>query len=233
MTARSRRGIPHLFHQENASTPRREPAATFMKIGIDFDNTIVCYDDLFWTLGHERGVINESVARRKEAVRDTLRQSGRESIWTEMQGEAYGTRMADADLFDGVLEALADFRQRGWSVCVISHKTRFPFAGPSCDLHLAARNWCQSNRLLDVSKTGLDHDRLYFELTKEDKLRRIAVEKCDVFIDDLPELLRLPEFPSGVQKILFDPHATSLACPFVRMSSWKDAVDLIVRNPRS
>jgi hypothetical protein len=43
-------------------------------------------------------------------------------------------------------------------------------------------------------------------LTLEEKLKRIGLQECSVFIDDLPELLAEKAFPSNVQKILFDPH---------------------------
>ena len=36
-----------------------------MRIGIDFDNTLVCSDQLFWILAHDIGVVDESVAHQK------------------------------------------------------------------------------------------------------------------------------------------------------------------------
>lgn len=203
-----------------------------VRLGLDFDNTLVCYDRLFWQLARERGVIDESVPCCKEAIRDELRRRGWEATWTEMQGAAYGQRINEAAPFAGLREALASFRERGWSVCVISHKTRSPFAGPDCDLHAAARGWLDANGLLDEAATGLTPDRVFLELTKEDKLRRIAHERCDGFIDDLPELLLSPDFPAGVRRILFDPHRTSTPAEGLeRLHDWRDAAALIEREP--
>jgi hypothetical protein len=46
---------------------------------------------------------------------------------------------------------------------------------------------------------------VFFELTKEQKVARAAAIRCDVFIDDLPEILKLPGFPDRMRRTLFDP----------------------------
>ena len=70
-----------------------------MLVGLDFDNTIVCYDRLFHRLARERGLIPDTVPQTKCAVRDYLRSIDRENDWTEMQGVGYGPRIADAEPF--------------------------------------------------------------------------------------------------------------------------------------
>ena len=42
-------------------------------IGIDFDNTIVCYDDVFARVAVELGLVPPKVATSKTAIRDHLR----------------------------------------------------------------------------------------------------------------------------------------------------------------
>ena len=64
-----------------------------MRIGIDFDNTIVSYDALFHKVAREQGVVPPNTPANKLAVRDYLRQIGKEDLWTEMQGYVYGERM--------------------------------------------------------------------------------------------------------------------------------------------
>jgi len=75
-----------------------------MLIGIDFDNTIVCYDALFHRVCRERGLIPAEVPINKTDVRNYLRQAGREDAWTEMQGYVYGARMSEAAPYPGVLD---------------------------------------------------------------------------------------------------------------------------------
>ena len=63
-------------------------------IGIDFDNTIVCYDGVFYETAVERKMIGcDSQCRSKEQVRDYLRGIGKEDQWTLLQGYVYGTCM--------------------------------------------------------------------------------------------------------------------------------------------
>jgi len=204
-----------------------------MRIGIDLDNTLVCYDQLFWTLARERGVIDVAIPPRKEAIRDELRRRGLEAVWTALQGEAYGPRILDAAAFPGVQDALIEFRRLGWTVFVISHKTRTPIVGPDYDLHAAARSWLSAQNWLSEEaglseKPGFAIDAVFLELTKEDKLRRIVETGCDWFIDDLPELLTVPEFPPHVRRALFDPHRQAEPLPGIRaFHDWREAASLI------
>lgn len=65
-----------------------------MRLGIDFDNTIVCYDELFHRVALEQGLIPADLPVNKSEVRNHLRRVGKEPLWTEMQGSVYGARMA-------------------------------------------------------------------------------------------------------------------------------------------
>ena len=60
-------------------------------------------------------------------------------------------------------------------------------------------------------------------ITKEDKISRIFQLDCDVFIDDLPEILAMPGFPDKTQKILFDADERNLhdSLEYIIASSWK------------
>ena len=199
-----------------------------MIVGIDFDNTIVCYDRLFYEAAIEREMIPVDTLAAKTAVRDFLRTAGREEAWTELQGLVYGHEIQRAKPFDGVAAFLARCRDEHVAVNVISHRTRWPFAGAAIDMHQAARDWLVAQHWFTDTVGGLDPERVFFEETKADKLARIAAAGCDVFIDDLPELLAAPDFPGGIERLLFDPHATSLSGPcFKRVGSWQELTELL------
>jgi len=166
-------------------------------IGVDFDNTIACYDGLFHRLAGEQRLIPPDLPVSKIAVRDHLRAAGLEPRWTALQGIAYGARMADADAFPGVAEFFALCAERDIRTSIISHRTRQPIVGGPCDLHAAARAWLQA-RAYPVSG-------IWFEETREAKIVRIIEVGCTHFIDDLPEVLDHPDFPAGVTRVLFDP----------------------------
>ena len=95
-----------------------------MLVGVDFDNTIVCYDQIFYKIALEEGLIPAEVPVSKSGVRDYLRQKDRENDWTELQGYVYGTCMQDAPPFPGVVEFFTRCKEDKIKVYIISHKTR-------------------------------------------------------------------------------------------------------------
>src|SRR5262245_25183783 len=123
-----------------------------MRIGVDFDNTIVCYDEVFHRVALERGLIPPAVPVKKQAVRDHLRQIGREDDWTEMQGYVYGERMHDARPFPGALDFFRRMVVESIPVCIISHKTRHPYRGPKYDLHATAVGWLEQQGFFDPNR---------------------------------------------------------------------------------
>ena len=202
-----------------------------MLVGIDFDNTIACYDGLFHKVAVEQGLVPPEIHINKSSVRDYLRQHDREREWTELQGYVYGSRMQEATPFTGVLEFFTHCKQRGDTICIISHRTRYPFQGPSYDLHQAAYEWLASYGFFDPARIGMTSQQVYFGPTKEEKLDRIARIGCTHFIDDLPEFLAEPDFPTCVERILFDPNNNyPLEHHFNRVTSWMEIEEIIVRE---
>lgn len=198
-----------------------------MRLGIDFDNTIVSYHKVFHQVALESGLIPEDLPVTKLAVRDYLRRAGKEDVWTEMQGYVYGARMDDAEPYPGVMDFLAWARAAGLEMAIISHKTRHPFIGPKYDLHKAARQWV-IDHMNDNNGPLIKPDSVFFETTKSDKLLRIADFKCNYFIDDLPEIIDADEFPADTRGILFDPdghHKATNNCLQIR--SWTELKTLL------
>ena len=202
-------------------------------IGIDFDNTIVCYDEVFVRAAVELGLVPPEAATSKTAIRDHLRAAGKEDIWTELQGTIYGPRMPDAPPFPGVVEFFQACRAAGVPVAIVSHRTRFPYLGERHDLHAAARDWLIRQGFHAADRLDLPEDRVFFEETKEARLARIAELGCTHFIDDLPELLSHPLFPAHVRRILFDPRGEHPAIPGVDLlSSWHAAPALLAASKK-
>ena len=193
-----------------------------MLIGLDFDNTIVSYDALFYKVAVEQAGVPADLPKSKLAVRDYLRKIDNEPAWTEMQGYVYGTKMGDAAAYPGVIEFIKFACDKGISMAIVSHKTKHPFIGPKYDLHEAARGWV-ANTLMDGVTSLIEPDHVFFELTKEEKIARIADIGCDYFIDDLPEILLMPGFPKNPKRILFDPegiHNTDGL--YAKLGSWQE-----------
>jgi hypothetical protein len=176
-----------------------------MRIGIDFDNTIACYNGVFRAAALERGLIPAELGRDKNSVRDHLNGAGRNDDFTELQGYIYGARMDLVAPYPGFAGFVAAARKAGHELFVVSHKTRHPILGPKYDMHAAARGFLSARGLTGEGASQIDPSRVFFELTKEEKIARAAGLRCEIFIDDLPEILTMPGFPDGMLRILFDP----------------------------
>jgi len=174
-----------------------------MKIGLDFDNTIVNYDNVFFKVALENNLIPGDIKKTKNSVRDFLRGNDKNDIWTEMQGYVYGKRMSEVEMFNGFRNFYDLSQEKGIDIVIISHKTKFPYAGKKFDLRRSALEWIQNN--LSSEKERFPRNNIFFEDTKEKKAYRIDNESCDFFIDDLPEIFELNEFPKEPKKILFNP----------------------------
>ena len=200
-----------------------------MIIGVDFDNTIVCYDGLFPKLAVQQGLVPNDICASKSAVRDYLRQIGQEERWTELQGYAYGPGMREAGLFPGVLEFFDRCRRSGQEVFIISQRTRYPFLGERHDLHQAARDFLAAHGWNDPARIGLAADHIHFHESVPEKVARINQLGCTHFIDDLPEILTAAELRADVEKILFDPNGQHADRPGLRrVGSWQTIENLLL-----
>ena len=194
-----------------------------MRIGVDFDNTVVCYDGVFHAAAIERGLIPADLASSKNSVRDYLNGLGRQDEFTALQGYVYGSRMDLASVYPGFQAFVAAARAAGHDLFIVSHKTKFPILGPRHDMHLAARDFLSRRDLVGPGPDRVAAENVFFELTKEAKVARAADIGCQVFIDDLPEILSLKGFPEGMRGILFDPQDRHADLAIERYATW-DAV---------
>lgn len=178
-----------------------------MIIGIDFDNTIAAYDHVFAPAAVELGLLPPGGAGSKRAVRDAIRAStAGEEGWMRLQGQVYGRLMERARPFDGLFDFLDRARARGAAVWIVSHKTEHGHFDPHrVNLREAALRWMEATGLFDTATTGLAANRVFFEATREEKIRRIGALGCDVFVDDLPEVFLNPAFPPEPRRFLFLP----------------------------
>ena len=199
----------------------------YMIIGLDFDNTIVSYEDVFYDVALEDGYIDESVARSKIAVRDDLRARDMEDIWTRIQGYVYGACLDRVNIFPGVIDFLRWAQESRIEVVIVSHKTRYPFVGPRYDLHQAAQEFIKS-KLRDGQNSLIMSENVNFRETKEEKIILIGEIGCDAFIDDLPEILLAPTFPSTTRRFLFDPEGSHKSLEdIVSVKSWDQFMECL------
>ncbi|MGE4219785.1 MAG: hypothetical protein AB7G39_10085 [Alphaproteobacteria bacterium] len=200
-----------------------------MRIGLDFDNTLVGYDHLFAEEAAAQGLAGAEGGKR--ALRDRLRAlPDGERRWQAVQAAVYGRRMAEARLMPGAGVFLRACKNAGIPVAIVSHKTRHAALDPGgVDLRGAALDWMRRQGFFAEDGFGLDPERVFFEPTRQDKIGRIAAIGCTDFVDDLVEVFAEPSFPVQVRRHLYDPGETPAPPgPYTAYRSWEALADALL-----
>jgi len=197
--------------------------ASSLRIGIDFDNTIITYDGVFRAAAQARGLIAPGFSGNKQAVRDAIRRlPDGEVAWQHLQGQVYGKGIGAATMVDGVETFLRRCRAQGCAVMVVSHKTEYGHFDPDrVNLRKAALDWMAGQGLFGSDRCIALAD-VYFESTRAEKLARIAALSLTHFIDDLEEVLTDPDFPPSVERILLAEGAQPASSSYISCSTWRD-----------
>jgi hypothetical protein len=204
-----------------------------MRIGIDFDNTIIGYDEVFLAAARERGLVDRGFQGRKQAIRDAIRLlPDGELAWQHLQGHVYGQGIGGALPVDGVDAFLRRCRFEQRPVVIVSHKTEYGHHDPSrVNLRQAALGWMRKCGITGEGGFSVPIGQIFFEDTRAAKLARIAALGCTHFIDDLEEVLTDPAFPAGVRRILFsDRKVDASDAPYVVCPSWRHIEEQVFGN---
>ena len=204
-----------------------------MIVGIDFDNTIVTYDQVMNNVAKDRGLIGPDVPCQKKSIRDAIRSRPRgEWEWMQLQAAVYGPLISEAKLIEGVEQFFKSCRDFGVKIFVISHKTEYAAADETgTNLRLAAMEWMSERRFFSSKGSEFTRNDVYFEDTRQGKIERIARIGCTHFIDDLLETFLEPGWPARIQKILYSPHYNDDSVPDVKVcSNWKSIEQYLFAN---
>jgi hypothetical protein len=192
-----------------------------MRLGFDFDNTLISYDLLFHRVALDKGLIHKDLLKQKKAVRDYMRDMGAEDEWTRLQGEVYGGRILEAEPFIGMMPTIKVLAAKKIPMYIVSHKTKTPYLGEPWDLHSAARGWLKKHGFFNSDGLAWSKGQVFFELTMQEKIERIVSLGCTHYVDDLPEILEM--LPRHIVKILFTPNqCIKIQDNWSYLSSWQD-----------
>jgi len=197
--------------------------ASALRVGIDFDNTIITYDEVFRATAQRCGLVDVEFGGNKQVLRDAIRLlPDGERAWQRLQCEVYGKGIVQATMVDGFAAFLRRCHAEGCSVVIVSHKTLYGAMDPDrTDLRQAALTWMTAQNLLD-GEMAIGRANVYFENTRADKLRRIASLGLSYFIDDLEEVLSDPDFPPRVKRILLTHGDRKTGPPYVACATWRE-----------
>jgi hypothetical protein len=201
-----------------------------MRIGVDFDNTLVSYDRAFAAVGKEEGLLPADFAGGKEAAKRWLcRERPDGYLWERLQGLVYGRRIDRAELYEGAADFFRQCRDRhSWRIYIVSHKTLVAHHDPlQTNLRESALAWMKQQGFFEGDGFGLAATQVFFEDTRDAKVRRISELDCQIFVDDLPEVLGHAGMPASCRKILF---GTEHAGPFERAANWTEVRDAVFNH---
>ena len=197
-----------------------------IKLGIDFDNTLITYDALFKKAALEKNLIPVNFPESKHLIRNHLKERNQENLFTILQGEVYGSRIFEATQSEGMYDSLMRAKNNGIELFIISHKTKTPYDGPKYNLHNAASSWLEKNLFFEKSGINISRKNVYFEVTKAKKIKRIESLGCTHFIDDLPEILDM--INSKIKKILYNPELNYVKKDgYIHMENWSELINII------
>jgi len=193
------------------------------RVGFDFDNTIVEYNDVLCTVAKNHGLLDSNFVGGKRSARDAiwLLPDG-EIAWQRLQGQEYGKEIGGGRLIDGVEKFLRRCRAEGCGVVVVSHKTEYGRHDlDRMNLRKATLRRMAANGLFE-GESAVSVGNIYFEDTRAKKLVRTASLSLTHFIDGLEEVLADLSFPPSVKRILFAGVEPTATTPYTICSTWHD-----------
>jgi len=175
-----------------------------MLIGLDFDNTLARYDNVFAIEAKKQGLVLSDWEGTKQDLKIELHsiQNG-DKVWQKIQGQVYGPSMHMASLFPGVARFLLRCKLQGHTVFIVSHKTEYGhFDRTKTLLRQVALDWMCNKGFFDEDKFSILKKNVFFAATRQEKVEKIRSLKLNVFVDDLEGVFSEKRFPD-IKKILF------------------------------
>lgn len=191
-----------------------------MKVGFDFDNTLINYYGVFFEVAYSKGLIPLNIKKDKNSVKDYLNKNSQGELFTEIQGLVYGKEIFRSCPSKNILIGLNDLlkKEKKANLFIVSHKTKYPFIGEKIDLREAANRWIKKNLKLN-EKLIFPEKNIFYESTIEEKIKRINYLKCDYYFDDLPIIIE--NLPSHIKGFLYDPLNKYREGNLNKISDWK------------
>ena len=194
-----------------------------LTIGVDFDNTLVCYDKSVLALAKRNFSVSERFKSKSE-VKSYITDFYGNFAWTKFQGELYGPGMEYAEPYENAVDTISELSSLGVKILILSHRSKHPYAGKKYDLHKYAKNWITKNLKFENQNTVKETSAFFFE-DKAEKIQAIKDNACDFFLDDLIEIISSKDFPSETTGILFDPEKKNKWSHCI--SNWKQLKKIV------
>jgi hypothetical protein len=173
-----------------------------MNVGIDLDNTLIDYREAYSKISKSMNL--QLKETDKTTIKNYLTDSQNDDFeWQRFQSILYTQGLEFAETAPGLIDFLNYCKNNDVKVFLISHKTlTTPREFGSQDLRTPALDWL---RRKNVIPDLVSLDNIYFCESKNSKINKIVSLKCDLFVDDLKEILNSEHLSSNTKKVLYSP----------------------------
>ena len=197
-----------------------------MRIGVDLDNTLICYEQVFLACSRHMGLVPEKW-EGKEFLR---KHSGSDESWKRLQGQVYGAWSDQATLYSGVYRFLWRCCKRGILVEIVSHKSNYGhYDQKRTPLRKVAIEFLNRAGIYSCGAKSLI-DKVIFCSSRDEKLKYICERGFDWFIDDLPEIADSDVFQKNTKSIGFNPSGDIRFTKSINSTSWFEIENLLLGN---
>lgn len=196
-----------------------------IKLGIDLDNTIICYDELIYKLAKNKFSklnLNKNL-KSKNIIKSEIINKYNNEEWTKLQGLIFSEKLKYASLFDDFYNAIEELKNY-YDIYIISHKTKYPSIGKKINLRNASKKFLKNNNISYCKNELIKSENIFFANTKKEKIEIIKKNKIDIFIDDLDEILK--NLPKNIYKI----HFSKNKLQFKNLFTWKKIKNFLILN---
>ena len=178
------------------------------RIGLDLDNTAIDYTPAYRVIAEKIG-LPEGLFDR-ESIRPLLRRSGDDDMeWQRFQSLLYTDGLAFAQPAEGLLDFLNMCSTMNIRVFIVSHKTsQTPMEFGAMDLRAPALEWLLEH---GVAPGFVRDEDVYFCRTRDEKVQTIAAIGCQIFVDDLIEVLDHPDLSADISRFLYSLDASPVS----------------------
>ena len=143
--------------------------------------------------------------------------------WVSLQGEVYSKYVSMGKINNFFIPVLKKLLNK-YELHIISHKTKYPVIGQKINLRFKALEWIEKNI---IQKVNFNKDNIHFASTQNAKIQLIKSKKCNIFIDDLEDILINEKFPKNCKKILFNDQIKQKKKEIYLASNWKKIYQII------
>jgi hypothetical protein len=121
--------------------------------------------------------------------------------WQEFQSILYTKGLEFAKVAPGLIDLLKYCKKINLEIFIISHKTeKTPKIFGHMDLRTPALSWLEDHK---ITPNYIKYENIIFCDTKESKINKINELNCDLYIDDLDEIIGSTKLKNEISKILF------------------------------